>query len=187
MDFGIFRQDTRSVYWGRRGVAGRFSHRFGGAPQHRGLQPFIGQPLVHQLFLLDTKDTRLGVKLHDVFFYAGVLRCDALTPKQLSKAVDFVVAKRLWDYELDDTGCETAEEYLREWACSPFAQRTPDAGCPAKGCRLHKRVGSLRVFALYQEAEKNARKIWGPIGENLQITYQLCPACGAVLVQNQCT
>src|SRR5262249_38089851 len=123
----------------------------------------------------------------DVYFYAGVFRCAALTTRQFRKAVEFVVAEGLWDYELDTTGCETAEEYLREGAGSPFAQGTPEDGCPAKGCRLHKRVGSLRVFALYQEAEKNSRKIWGPNGENLEITYQLCPACGAVLVQNQCT
>ena len=50
-----------------------------------------------------------------------------------------------------------------------------------------KKEEALRPFALFQEADRTAKELWGPNSENLQIIWQVCPACSAILATNQCT
>jgi hypothetical protein len=121
----------------------------------------------------------------EALFYGGVFGFDALTKKQFAKVVRFVTDEGWFNPECGEG--ETVEDYLRQGAGGPFVQGPPDDGCPDPACRLYNKTAALRPFALFQEDDRSAEELWGPYGENLQIIWQTCPSCGAILVTNQCT
>jgi len=118
----------------------------------------------------------------NALMFGGVFGYDALTRRQFANLVKYVEQEDLPDM----VGCESAEEYL-EGNGWPFLQGPPEDGCPDPTCRLHDVTGGLRTFALFQEEDRGASKLWGPNGENLQIVYQICPDCSAILTTHQCT
>src|SRR5262249_22279004 len=118
-------------------------------------------------------------------FFGGVFGYDALTPKQFARLVKYVEKEGLFDPDI----CveETPEQYIREGTGWPFAQGPPRDGCPDPKCALHGVERVMRVFALFREDDSRKRQLWGSGGENLQIIYQICPRCCAILTTNQCT
>jgi hypothetical protein len=66
MPFTLFHQDSKRIFFGKRGLTGSYSHRFGGPANYSGLAAYKGQPPVHLLFRLDTADARIGVALPGV-------------------------------------------------------------------------------------------------------------------------
>ena len=115
--------------------------------------------------------------------YAGVFGYGALSAKQYAKLVRYVERKQLHDL----FAWESAEAYLEEGNGLPFVQGPPDDDCPDPACANHGRNSSLRTFAIFQEGQKEVRKLWGPNCGSLQIIYQVCPECAAVRTSNQCT
>jgi hypothetical protein len=122
-------------------------------------------------------------KVEHGLFYAGVFGYRALSPEQYARLVRHVETEDLPDL----FGWESAEAYLEEGNSLPFVQGRPVDDCPDPRCGNHGRASSLRIFAIFQEAEQEARTLWGPNGENLQIIYQVCPKCAAIRTSNQCT
>src|SRR5262249_36093131 len=116
----------------------------------------------------------------DALFYAGVFGYGALSPKQYTKLLRHVQKEGLPDL----FGWESAEAYLEEGNGLPFVQGRPGDDCPDPACANHGREASLRTFAIFQEEQKEVRKLWGPNGENLQIIYQVCPRCAAIRASN---
>jgi hypothetical protein len=121
----------------------------------------------------------------DVLLHAGVFGYDHLAPGQFAAVVRYVVDEGI--YEASPYAWASPEEYLRQGISLPFEQGRPQAPCPDPACANHARPTSLRTFALFQEAEGESRKLWGPNGENLQVIYQVCPQCQAIRTTNQCT
>lgn len=122
-------------------------------------------------------------KVQDALFYAGVFGYGALSPKQYAKLIRYVEEQNLPEL----FGWESAEAYLEEGHASPFAQGRPTDDCSDPDCPNHGKRSSLRPFAIFQEERREARNLWGPNGENLQIIYQVCPECAAIHTSNQCT
>jgi hypothetical protein len=122
-------------------------------------------------------------KVEDGLFYAGVFGYDALSPRQYARLVRRVEKEGVPEL----LGWESVDAYLKEGNGSPFVQGRPVDDCPDPACANHGREGSLRPFAIFREEPKEYRKLWGPHGGNLQIIYQVCPACAAILTSNQCT
>lgn len=120
----------------------------------------------------------------DALVYAGIFGYDALTSNQRARLALFVVEEGIYDPEVDNE--ETPEAFL-EANTWPFVQGLPEEDCPNRSCKLHGRPGSLRILAIFQEEEKEVRKLWGPNCGSLQIIYQICPVCGALRTTNQCT
>lgn len=119
----------------------------------------------------------------NALFYAGVFGYDALSPEQLA-----ALARHVEKDELPDIfGYETGEDYLQEGNCLPYTQGPPVEDCPAPECPNHGRASSLRTFAIFREGRANARSLWGPDCDSLQIIYQICPACSAIRTTNQST
>jgi hypothetical protein len=121
----------------------------------------------------------------DAFFYGGVFGYEHLSPKQFARVVRYVKGKGFYDSE--DSEYETAEEFLQQGSSLMFVQGRPTDACPNRRCSNHRRRSSLRTFAVFEEEDSKAKQLWGPNGENLQIIYQVCPACGAIHTTNQCT
>jgi hypothetical protein len=121
--------------------------------------------------------------VRDALLYAGVFGYGALSPRQYGRLVRYVEKKDLPEM----FGWESAEAYLQEGNGLPFAQGRPEDDCPNPSCANHGRKASLRPFAIFQEEQKQVRKLWGRYAENLQLIYQVCPKCAAIRTGNQCT
>jgi hypothetical protein len=122
-------------------------------------------------------------RAEDALFYAGVFGYEALSREQFDRLVQRVETDGLHE----GSAWETAEEYVREGNGLPFVQGPPANGCPDLRCANHGRKHALRTFAIFQEGEAEARWLWGPNCGSLQIIYQVCPRCSAILTTNQCT
>ena len=140
-------------------------------------EKLLARPIAFEEAFYDPSKVKHGL------FFAGVFGYEALSPKQCAKLVRHVEKEGL--HEL--YGWESAEAYLEEGNGLPFVQGRPVDDCPDPSCTNHGREASLQTFAIFQEDDKEFRKLWGPNGENLQIIYQACPACGAIRTSNQCT
>jgi hypothetical protein len=121
----------------------------------------------------------------DALVYAGIFGYDHLNPSQFSKLARFIEKRGFWDP--NDSDYESAERYLREGNPWPFVQGPPECACPEPKCPNHGRPSSLRTFAIFEEEEQHVRKLWGPDCGSLQIIYQVCPECSAIVTCNQCT
>ncbi len=118
----------------------------------------------------------------DVLFYGGIFGFDHLTPLQLSSVEKAVIAKGLYDPEVDD---EDVHEFIRDVGF-PYLQGSPDDVCPDPQCENHQRIASLRTFAIFSEADDRLQALWGQGGEDLQIIYQICPLCQTIRTTNEC-
>jgi hypothetical protein len=123
---------------------------------------------------------------HDALCFSGVFGYDALTTEQYAALSRVVVEEGLYDPD-DPMDYETPEDFVREGIAFPFVQGPPMDGCPDPSCRRHGVTRALRTFAIFQEDDKKSKNLWGRSCENLQIIYQICPACGAIRTTNQCT
>src|SRR5262249_17009225 len=119
----------------------------------------------------------------DGLFYARVFGYGALSPKQYANLVRHVEEQRLPEI----LGWESAEAYLEEGHSEPFVQGRPDDDCPDPACANHGQKSSLRPFAIFQEEPEEVCNLWGDNCGSLQIIYQVCPKCAAILTSNQCT
>ncbi len=119
----------------------------------------------------------------DGLFYAGVFGYSALTTAQYTKVVEHANAKRYHEF----LGWESAEAFVEEGNGLPFEQGPPVDDCPDPNCSNHGRKSSLRTFAIFQEEQSESRTLWGRNCDNLQIIYQVCPACAAIRTTNQCS
>jgi hypothetical protein len=128
-------------------------------------------------------------KPKDAYVLAGIFGSEVLTPRQFARLASFLVEEELYpEPELYGGEWESPEEYLRIAHCWPFVQGRPHEACPDRNCPNHGQRGSLRIFAVFEEREKEVHRfLWGPGGPFLQIIYQICPKCSAIRVSNQCT
>ncbi|HUE70882.1 MAG TPA: hypothetical protein VMP01_08325 [Pirellulaceae bacterium] len=75
------------------------------------------------------------------------------------------------------------DEWLKTFS-SPFIQQPPDDACPDPSCVNHDQLGSMRILATYSEENE---ELWNRYGDFLQIIWQYCPRCEALLATNQAT
>jgi hypothetical protein len=126
----------------------------------------------------------------DAYVLAGAFGSEILTPGQFARLTHFIVENELYqDPDMIGGWWESPEQYLRDpeafsW---PFVQGRPDQNCPDQTCPNHGQRGALRTIAVFEEDKSEARRLWGPHCENLQIIHQICPQCAAIRVSNQCT
>jgi hypothetical protein len=119
----------------------------------------------------------------DCLYYAGVFGYEHLSQEQFNRMVQRVEEDGLHA----GTDWETAKEYVLKGNGLPFAQWPPADDCPDPACGNHGRKGSMRTLAIFEEGEAETRRLWGPDCGSLQIIYQVCPLCSAILTTNQCT
>ena len=118
-------------------------------------------------------------------FYGGVFGYRHLQPKIRADVLAEV------NYVAEMCGGESVEDSgLDDYGGSPFLQGRPRDGCPDSGCPNHARPASLRTRAIFDaapdELDEFARSLWGSKGGDLQIIYQMCPLCSAIMTSNQC-
>jgi hypothetical protein len=122
--------------------------------------------------------------LEDALAYGGIFGYGALSTEQFAGLLRHVEKNQLPELY----GWESAQAYLEKGNSWPYVQGPPDrGGCPDPSCSNHEKKESLRTFAIFEEGPKEARKLWGPNCDNLQIIYQVCPGCAAIRMSNQCT
>lgn len=120
------------------------------------------------------------------WFFSGFFGTAHLTPPQKQKVADLLVESGLFENEKERPD-QTPLQAVDEWEGWPFYQGEPADPCPDPACPNHAIPGSLRVFALYQASENFKTTLWGPEAEDVQLVYQHCPACQAILATNQCS
>jgi hypothetical protein len=69
----------------------------------------------------------------------------------------------------------------------PYTGEPPADPCPDPACANHARPASLRTVALYQAGGRFAQTLWGPAPADVQLVYQMCPACGAITATSRAT
>lgn len=146
--------------------------------------PYAGYPkaLPSQPLVFDEEQTYDPNTLNDLLTYAGIFGYAGASPRSYAKLVRHFKNERVAEM----FGWESAEAYVEESHTPPFVSGPPIDDCPNSECANHGRAASLRVFALFEEERRKARELWGPNYE-LQLVYQVCPACAAIRTSNQCT
>lgn len=118
------------------------------------------------------------------WFFSGFFGTAHLSPSQKHRVAELLTESGLFAAQQDRPD-QTALQAVDEWEGWPFYEGPPADPCPDPACANHALPGSLRVFALYQASAGFRRTLWGPDADDIQLVYQHCPACQAILCTSQ--
>ncbi len=119
----------------------------------------------------------------DAAAFAGVFGVGGLSPENRAdfgaRAAEFA---ELFGFDPPGT-----DDELAELLPAPFAQSRPSGRCPNPDCDAHRSGERLRSIALVSGEPVPGVRPWGDHGAGVQVVFESCPHCHAVLATNQAT